>query len=268
MIKEVHITKMGEIYGLLNMNEYLDSAKRYRSRFLFRGLSNSTYSLQTSLQRNCKELSAELEIPILRNFSKYAANESPDINESVWRQLVIGQHHGLPTRLLDWTYSALIALHFAVSSTSLDSLDKNDCAIWAIDIIELNSLLPYEYKEVLKKENAYLYTIDMLEKSNKDLEVFDKDMESAGKAVLLLEPPSIDQRIISQYSYFSVFPNCVDNFEEFLNVKTNNTVKYIIDKSLKWQIRDLLDGLNINERIVYPGLDGISTWLKRHYFVK
>lgn len=45
-------------------------------------------------------------------------------------------------------------------------------------------------------------------------------------------------------------------------------IRYVIDKNLRWQIRDMLDQSNINERIVYPGLDGIATWLKRYYFVR
>ena len=47
-----------------------------------------------------------------------------------------------------------------------------------------------------------------------------------------------------------------------------STVKYVIDGSLRWDIRDLLDQWNISERTVFPGLDGLSTWLKRYYFVK
>ena len=56
--------------------------------------------------------------------------------------------------------------------------------------------------------------------------------------------------------------------EEFLNTYTEQSVKYIIKKELRWRIRDMLDQLNINERIVYPGLDGLSQWLARHYYVK
>ena len=56
--------------------------------------------------------------------------------------------------------------------------------------------------------------------------------------------------------------------EKFLAENTKNTVKYIIKKELRWRIRDMLDQLNINERTVYPGLDGLSRWLARHYFVR
>ena len=49
---------------------------------------------------------------------------------------------------------------------------------------------------------------------------------------------------------------------------TEHTVKYVIDRELRWRVRDMLDQLNMSERIVYPGLDGLSKWIARHYFVK
>ena len=54
----------------------------------------------TSLKRNCKEKKDGLELPILRNFTKYAELEDAALSSSVWRQMIVGQHHGLPTRLL------------------------------------------------------------------------------------------------------------------------------------------------------------------------
>ena len=81
-----------------------------------------------------------------------------------------------------------------------------------------------------------------------------------------LEDPSIDQRIINQYSFFSIIPSDMESVEDFLNQYTQQTVKYIISRDLKWQVRDLLDQLNMSERIVYPGLDGLSKWLVRHYY--
>ena len=89
-----------------------------------------------------------------------------------------------------------------------------------------------------------------------------------GEAMVIVEPPSIDQRIINQYSFFSIIPSNMASVEGFLRERTEKTVKYIIRKEIKWQIRDLLDQLNISERIVYPGLDGLSKWLARHYYVR
>ena len=266
MVKTIKLTDMNSVLELIKEQEYNNDIHRYRSPYLYRGLPNEQYNLATSLQRNCKDKQSVLEKCILRNFTKYAATDDPQLKESIWRQMIIGQHHGLPTRLLDWTYSQLIALHFATSGEDLSSMDKHDCALWRIDNLEFNSLLPCKYRDELKDKSAYLFTIDMLESVVTELEEYDKDMSK--NAMVLLEPPSIDQRIISQYSYFSVVPNSITDIECFLEEKTSNTVKYIIDKDLRWRIRDMLDQLNINERIVYPGLDGLSAWLKRHYYVK
>jgi hypothetical protein len=48
---------------------------------------------------------------------------------------------------------------------------------------------------------------------------------------------------------------------------SEKTVRYIIKKEIRWQVRDLLDQLNISERIVYPGLDGLSQWLARNPWI-
>jgi hypothetical protein len=60
----------------------------------------------------------------------------------------------------------------------------------------------------------------------------------------------------------------MDDVEAFLNENTENTVMYVLDRQLRWRVRDMLDQLNMSERIVYPGLDGLSRWIARHYFVK
>lgn len=266
MVKVETITNIEKILDLLSDQNFDDSIQRYRSPYLYRGLPNSNYCLMTSLQRNCKSKQEDIEGAILRNFTKYALIEEPQLTESIWRQLIIGQHHGLPTRLLDWTYSPLIGLNFATSGEDLSCMDQHDSILWKIDIEEINSLLPSEYKNVLSLEKAYLFTVDMLINLVNDLNKYDDDM--GGNSLVLLEPPSIDQRIINQYSYFSIIPRKVQNIEEFFNDNTTNTVKYIIDRKLRWQIRDMLDQMNINERVVYPGLDGVSAWLKRHYYVK
>ena len=41
--------------------------------------------------------------------------------------------------------------------------------------------------------------------------------------------------------------------------------RVVIPSGLKWEVRDKLDQANITERVLYPGLDGLSRWLRRQY---
>lgn len=239
---------------------------RYRSSYFYRGLPNVAFDLKTSLARNCGELSVQLEHPLLENFIKYVSIEDPTINESIWKAMIVGQHHGLPTRLLDWTHSTLVALHFANTESNLDDLGAHDCVVWRIDAREINKKLPDKYMSKLREKKTFIYSVDNFYSVTQDLAEYDSDMK--GEAFVMLEPQSIDQRIVAQYSFFSVIPSDMVSVEDFLDTHTENTVKYIIDKSLRWDLRDILDQLNMNERMIYPGMDGIAKWLARHYYNK
>jgi len=266
MINEVKITTIEEIVPLIADQEYQPDIKRNRSSYVYRGMSKSSYTMYTTLQRTCKGLQKQLEPSILESFAKYAVFDDPSINKSIWYQMIAGQHHGLPTRLLDWTHSPLIALHFAVSGTNYDNMEDDDCTVWRIDIPEMHSLLPGRYKEILKESTTKVFSLEKLMDACNSLEQYDLDMED--KAMAIIEPASTDPRVVNQYSFFSIVPSNMTDIEGFLDKYTNNTYKYIIDKNLRWRILDMLDSLNISERVIYPGLDGLSKWIGRHYYVR
>ena len=52
--------------------------------------------------------------------------------DSVWNWLALAQHHGMPTRLLDWTYSPFVGLHFATDDLALRG---EDGVIWRMDFL-------------------------------------------------------------------------------------------------------------------------------------
>ena len=270
MITVKTITTIEELGPIIFDQDYSKEMGRYRSRMLYKGLSNAQWHLSTSLYRNCMTKKNELEETILRSFTKYASSEDPALKDSVWRQLIIGQHHGLPTRMLDWTYSPLIGLHFATSAEPV-KLGTRDALLWKIDGKELNERLPDKYQRELKNSNAHMYTVEMLQRVTDSLREYDLDMKD--HAMVLMEPPSIDQRISNQYASFTIVPPGIESadgtctIEQWLDKNTENTVKYIIDKDIIWRIRDMLDQMNLNERIIYPGLDGLSQWLMRRYYV-
>ncbi|MBQ6386989.1 MAG: FRG domain-containing protein [Lachnospiraceae bacterium] len=266
MYKTFVIDDIFGITQLLMEQHYRPDLGRFRSLYVYRGMSDVDYRIKSSLRRVCKDKSRQLEHSILSNFTKYAVYEDPSIESCVWRQMILGQHHGLPTRLLDWTFSPLTSLHFALSESDLDRMDQHDCVVWRIDVKELHRLLPEKYQAVMEKEKSTVFSLKMLRDACSGPEEYDADMKD--RAMLIVEPPSLEQRIINQYSFFSIIPSEMEDVETFLAKYTERTLKYVIKKELRWQARDLLDQLNVSERIIYPDLDGLSKWLMRHYYVK
>ena len=266
MIRNIRIETMDQLMELIAEETYRPELKRYRDLHIYRGECDSNFTLSTSLMRNCKSLSRQLEMPMLQNFTKYAVMEKPMIEGNVWQQLILGQHHGLPTRLLDWSFSPLMALHFSTAEQDLDRMTEHDSVVWRIDVHELHELLPDKYREIMNKYHSTVFSVDMFSEACGSPEEYDRDMKD--ERMVVIEPPSIDRRIISQYSFFSVVPIEMTDIVGFLNENTQNTARYVIAKELRWQIRDFLDHQNITERVVYPGLDGISEWLGRHYYVR
>ena len=266
MIQTVRIDTMTELFAMIADIPFDEGVGGFRGNEIYRGVTDADFRMTTSLMRNCGLLKKELERKILNNFAKYAEIEDPMTSGNVWRTMTLGQHHGLPTRLLDWTHSPLIALHFATAEPDPDRMETHDCAVWRIDIHELHAMLPEKYQRVMEQEQTTVFSLKMLQEACSGPHEYDRDMK--GEAMLIVEPPSIAQRIINQYSFFSIVPFGMEDVVAFLDKKTDKTVRYIIKKEIRWQVRDLLDQLNISERIVYPGLDGLSRWLARHYYVK
>jgi hypothetical protein len=103
----------------------------------------------------------------------------------------------------------------------------------------------------------------MLAETVKSLD--DLDQLSEKDFVVFFEPPSMDDRIINQFALFSVMSNVSAILSDWLIEMPGLSRKIIIPKELKWEVRDKLDQANITERVLFPGLDGLSSWLQRHY---
>jgi hypothetical protein len=266
MITTVKIDTVDGVLELISDQKRDEGINRLRSDYYYRGQPDARFRLNTSLNRTCGANSRELEPSILRYFTKYASIEDPTLNESIWKQMIVGQHYGLPTRLMDWTRSPLVALHFAVNEGNLSKMDRRDCAVWRMSVDDMNKTLPERYKRKLEEIKTSTFSVDTLTELAGSLSRYDEDM--GDETMVTLEPPSISQRIINQYSFFSVIPSGIKDIESFFDSHTSLTVKYVIAKEIRWDIRDLLDQMNINERIIYPGLDGLSKWIARHYYVR
>jgi hypothetical protein len=260
-VKINHAENWSHLQELLLEGAYNEQLSRYRSPWAFRGLSDSTFRLDTTLVRLGGDY-ARLERHLLRNFMKYAYRDVVK-RDSFWHWLSVAQHHRLPTRLLDWTYSPLVAMHFATSNTDKFTIDG---AIWAVNYEKSNKLLPDKLKNELLSEGANSFTTEMLANVVSSLDQF--DALSQDTALVFFEPPSMDDRIVNQFALFSVMSNAKIGIDSWFEAHPHMCRQIIIPAKIKWEIRDKLDQSNITERVLFPGLDGLSSWLRRHYSPK
>lgn len=258
-IEESQVESWQHLNELLYADSYHEELQRFRSPYVFRGLADAAWPLTTTLIRlgGSYEL---LEGSLLRNFAKYGRSRS-DPNPSLWRLMSLAQHHGLPTRLLDWTWSPYVAAHFATVET--ERYDRPS-VIWAIHLGHVRAMLPRRMHEVLRRHYAVAFTVEMLDEVVPDLDALDElgDWTFA----IFFEPPSLDDRIVNQFGLFSVLTDPTLSLDEWLEQAEHVLVrKIVIPPDLLWEIRDKLDQANVSERMLFPGLDGLAAMLKRHY---
>lgn len=249
-----------ELQELLFLNSRNESLDRIRSPFIYRGLSDVTYDLKTSLTRMGGDY-PRLEKHLLRNFKKYAYNAHPQ-GTSDWHWLALAQHHGLPTRLMDWTYSPYAALHFATENIYRYDTDG---VIWALNYEKVNDYLPERPQSIIRQVGSNSFTSEMLHNAYQTLEDLD---HAEGDFVIIFEAASLDQRIVNQYALFSMMSTADGVLSEWMQQYPDIYFRILIPADMKWEIRDRLDQANINERVLFPGLQGLSKWLKRHYSAK
>ncbi|MEX2536256.1 MAG: FRG domain-containing protein [Trueperaceae bacterium] len=231
---------------------------RHRSPYAFHGEAVAGKGLNTSLM-TLRGPYPRLEPHLLRNFRKYAPHGAV-LHDTVWHWLAVGQHHGLPTRLIDWTFSPFVALHFV---TAYLHLMDSDGEVWAVDYNEVHRLLPELLVDALEHEGAAVFTADSLAELAPTLGDFDRLADDP--VMLFFEPPAVDPRIVNQYALFSLYGDAGSGPEKWLRRHPGLWRKIIVPAAIKWEVRDKLDQANITERTLFPDLDGLSRWLRRNY---
>ncbi len=235
--------------------------RRHRSSAVFRGCPDFCHGLQSSLMRLSRESesAARIERHLIRNFQKYAWSEVQ--GHTVWDWLAVAAHHGLPTRLLDWSFSPLVALHFATKDPATYDLDG---VVWCVNHRDTNRRLPERLRNALEANGSDVFTVQMLSESVQSLEAL--STMGDGGFVVFLEPPSLDARIVNQFALFSITSTPDQSLDVWLNSKAPESARrLILPAQLKWEIRDKLDQAGITERMLFPGLDGLAAWLTRYY---
>lgn len=197
----------------------------YAGRWMFRGVKEYNYKLIPSIGRllntpnfKSKEKLSEFEKSAFNKF--YIQTYSQLKNDNKFTILAAAQHHGLKTRLLDWSFSPLIALFFAV-----EALSDTDRALYAIQ----SQWLFNDFKGLVSP--------------------FDTNLDDYH----FLSVPDLSSRISAQQGVFQLFKYSTEPFKEHYNL-----LKFRIPQGKKKHILDQLFALGISYRSLYPDFDGIS----------
>ena len=235
--------------------EALDVGDPGTVAYAFRGHSIAEWALQPSLLRKLgqeisEERALEVERKALEEFQSQAhlhlsTNTLSSTTDVVsWWTLM--QHHGAPTRLIDWTRSIFVAAYFAVTSEPTMA-----GAIWGVHARTLSQLMTEKYGDV--EFPTFRNTIEQ------------KFLQSGAAPVLtFVHRKARTARMISQQGLFSICDNVLGDqgaiLIDIMPTKSDKPfiLKLVIPASLKATFLRNLRGMNITANSLFPGLDGLG----------
>ena len=251
-----------------DFNEFLSKVKDLVNEgWMFRGQKKACWLLEHKFERACKRFGvskkdkARLETNMIREFKRrlhhYTANIPSNDADDEW--LALMQHHGAPTRLLDFTYSHYVAAYFAFEFAEANTT----VAIWAIDYTWFSDSLEGICKEYHKKYRDYS---DHRERYGKYFnDVFINDPK---KFIVAANPFRLNERLAYQRGVFlcpgDVSVSLMDNLSVYKDKA--ELIKHIVQYTIPAGGRnqnaiktlEVLDSMNINRITLFPGLDGFA----------
>lgn len=260
-IREQTITSLGAFIDAVTPATPDPDSGRRRDVGVYHGSSSAAYPLLTSLGRlggvEPPHTKVHLEEHILRNFARYSRPHLPAETTDDWELLVVAQHYGVPTRLLDWSYSPLVAAHFATRAVR----PEDECAIWRLDWQAVHrafglpplSLLIEDLRDLFGAEAAFT-----------PWQLFEGGTPAFA---CMIEPPSLDARIVAQTAAFTLCSDASCSFEDFLSRHglSDALTKFVIPAETVMHVRDQLDLAGLDERRLFPDLDGVAAAIRRYY---
>jgi hypothetical protein len=233
----------------------------------FRGVSNADYGLLPGLYRPQWDQSREKydldeedfrvdfklkSIPYRRDLGG-GNNDCPESHD--WDEYCLMQHYGLPTRLIDWSESALVALHFALDSDSFENAPAH-AAVWMFD--------PWWFNERMGHGDDLFFTWEKKGMSYLPPLYSGKNIPKEPLAILA---PYNSPRITAQRGLFTVHGSDKRPLERIVggNAPGNRLVQFLIPKNRMAAIRRQLRTAGVTPTSIYPDLAGLCSEAKRDW---
>jgi hypothetical protein len=201
-------------------------------QILFRGQGSDKPLLPKIARNNPQSDTTELERKMLHELKRRTARDPSVLGKDDWDALVVAQHYGMATRLLDWTTNPLIALWFAISNRKIES----DSYVFILPVSD-----------------------DLLLDRNKESDPF------ATKTTRLFKPSINNQRLSAQAGWFTAhrFNKSTGKFVD-LHHNTRMKRKVLMRKvhgKDKPAFLKALDRVGINQESLFPGLEGTCLYI-------
>lgn len=247
----------------------------------FRGQDNYCYGLRPRIGRSQTFVGKEVEFSIssernlLHRFRRRAYRELRGVGD--WGALFLAQHYGLPTRLLDWTSNALVALYFAASFETKE--EPCDAAVWGLVLRSKRHDVDFLHEE--REESDELYFTN--EKELTDSRIRQGLLKNKGtlsfselqaplrlKGVRMVYPFDVTSRIVTQAGAFTIQQNPWEDLEKYDPRKKSIDKQHIdIERIMRWKVPgrarlkiiNELERSNIDYRTLFPDLGGIARGL-------
>jgi hypothetical protein len=220
---------------------------------VYRGVERATFPLIPKVARFGWDI--HLERQALDHFRLQAAARARPTPTCTLEWLSLGQHHGLATRLLDWTTSALAALFFAVRKHE----DQHDAALYifeAANPVPLHNLPKKLREDPFDWGHTYFIEVDVHTR-HAEARPMRPGAPAIGPWGYLFAPPVVSDRITAQSGLFSIsaFPQAPH--DEL--VEDSQMSRISIPWRDKITIFQALLRCGIHEQALFPDLDGIAS---------
>ncbi|MCK5116228.1 MAG: FRG domain-containing protein [Candidatus Aegiribacteria sp.] len=242
------------------LSEYLDLVKYINDEYFdlknsttytwYRGQANSEWSLVPSLYRG--EFCVQFERELNRDFQLSASPFLKHLPKHELEWLFVMQHYGAPTRLLDWTEGALVALFFAVENIQCES----DATVW--------TLHPWKLNEWTLKINRVPLASDdeMSDYCLGDPSTVNRRINAMYPAAI--RPSRMSSRILAQRGAFTIH-GCKISGIQRLNMRKKFLQRIYIEGKAKREIRRELLMVGIGRNTIFPELDNLGRELAYRY---